>query len=164
MAKSFGLICFSVQWSNPVLWSHYGDRHAGIALGFEMPDAHLKKVDYAVKRAKSMLQGIIANIKSGNAEEEMQKLLFTKYHHWRYEAEMRCFLRLDPSTVESGNYFAEFSDSMQLREVIVGAMSDATRDEVSEVIAGLHSVEAFKARLAFNTFRVVKNRNQSLWT
>ena len=25
--QTIGVLCFSRGWSNPVLWSHYGDRH-----------------------------------------------------------------------------------------------------------------------------------------
>src|ERR1044071_6999084 len=31
-----GLLSFSEEWKNPVLWSHYADRHRGICLGFDM--------------------------------------------------------------------------------------------------------------------------------
>ena len=31
-----GLLCFSRHWRNPVLWSHYADRHRGICLGFDI--------------------------------------------------------------------------------------------------------------------------------
>jgi len=33
-----GLICFSRSWKNPLLWSHYAEKHAGIGLGFEIPE------------------------------------------------------------------------------------------------------------------------------
>ena len=33
--KTKGLICFSQDWGNPVMWSHCADRHRGICLGFE---------------------------------------------------------------------------------------------------------------------------------
>jgi hypothetical protein len=31
-----GVLCFSRSWRNPVLWSHYGDKHRGICLGFPL--------------------------------------------------------------------------------------------------------------------------------
>src|SRR5687767_14278862 len=33
-----GLLCFSRSWGNPVLWSHYADKHRGICLGFDVSD------------------------------------------------------------------------------------------------------------------------------
>lgn len=30
--REYGVLCFSRKWSNPVLWSHYADKHKGICL------------------------------------------------------------------------------------------------------------------------------------
>ncbi|NDP48093.1 MAG: DUF2971 domain-containing protein [Sulfuriferula multivorans] len=35
-----GLLCFSESWHNPVLWSHYADKHRGVCLGFDIPDEY----------------------------------------------------------------------------------------------------------------------------
>lgn len=50
MARDCGLLCFSLDWSNPVLWSHYADRHRGIALGFDVSEHILKPVVYRKTR------------------------------------------------------------------------------------------------------------------
>jgi hypothetical protein len=34
--QKYGALCFSRKWSNPMLWSHYSDKHKGICLGFEI--------------------------------------------------------------------------------------------------------------------------------
>jgi len=34
LARYSGILCFSSKWSNPVQWSHYGDRHKGLCLVF----------------------------------------------------------------------------------------------------------------------------------
>jgi hypothetical protein len=31
-----GLLCFSADWTNPVLWSHYAEKHRGVCLGFNL--------------------------------------------------------------------------------------------------------------------------------
>src|SRR5580658_7168634 len=33
-----GLLCFSRNWDNLLMWSHYGASHTGICLGFDIPD------------------------------------------------------------------------------------------------------------------------------
>ena len=33
--KIRGVLCFSRDWANPVIWSHYADSHRGLCLGFE---------------------------------------------------------------------------------------------------------------------------------
>lgn len=49
-------------------------------------------------------------------------------------------------------------------QVIVGAELECSRDEIKEALDHKHSeVEQFKARAAFKSFRVIKNRKQSMW-
>src|SRR5687768_11905572 len=35
---TLGALCFSQGCDNPVLWSHYADKHQGICLGFDIHD------------------------------------------------------------------------------------------------------------------------------
>lgn len=37
MCANRGVLCFSRGWHNPLLWSHYGDKHRGICLGSMCP-------------------------------------------------------------------------------------------------------------------------------
>ncbi|MCC7017080.1 MAG: DUF2971 domain-containing protein [Rhodospirillales bacterium] len=51
MAKKYGLLCFCATWSNPLLWSHYANRHEGICLGLDVRDDSVAEVDYVEKRS-----------------------------------------------------------------------------------------------------------------
>ena len=60
--------------------------------------------------------------------------------------------------------FAEFGEKLRLAEVIVGARSNITRGILQEALGNLEPfVDTLKARLAFKTFRVVRQRKASLW-
>jgi len=50
MAKRFGLLCFSKSWKSPLLWSHYGDRHKGVALEFDINEDIINEVSYKPDR------------------------------------------------------------------------------------------------------------------
>lgn len=50
MTKQFGLMCFSKRWRSPLLWSHYADRHKGVAIEVEVPDKYIAKVNYHPER------------------------------------------------------------------------------------------------------------------
>src|SRR5882757_7920951 len=50
LAERFGMLCLSLSWNNPLLWSHYANRHRGVALGFDISEEKLKKVCYVEKR------------------------------------------------------------------------------------------------------------------
>jgi hypothetical protein len=162
LAEQHGLLCFSADWHNPVQWSHYAEKHRGLCLGFDIPDGHLSKVIYSRKLLEVDAQRILTNRQLDF--ETATKLLLTKYSHWRYENEVRAFVNLHVLVPERGMYFAEFSDSLRLAKVIVGAESALTRLEVNEALGDLaSSVDVFKARLAFKSFKVVRQRMQELW-
>jgi hypothetical protein len=156
-----GLLCFSKRWRNPVIWSHYADGHRGLCLGFDVPDHLLVNVTYTRNRAKS--DKLFSNDQSVK-EREMTRLLSTKFSHWRYENEVRCFLSLDDKDPHNGYYFYAFSDVLSIKQVLVGADASVSRQEVEKALGDENAhVERIKMRVAFQTFRVVRNRNQSLW-
>lgn len=163
LALNRGLLCFSRDWHNPVQWSHYAAKHTGLCLGFDIPDKHLGEVVYSRRR-------LVAEAEAFRDPKQLdpeiaRRFLFTKYSHWRYENEVRCFVTLKDKDPETSLYFAEFSDNLRLKLVIVGALSSVTRETLQTALGDLSpSVETFKARLAFKTFRVVRQRDRKLWT
>jgi hypothetical protein len=48
--REYGLLCFSGNWSNPVLWSHYGASHYGMCIGFDVPIAMISPIGYVAER------------------------------------------------------------------------------------------------------------------
>ena len=77
---------------------------------------------------------------------------------------MRVFVRLDPTTETDGRYFYEFSDELKLSDVIVGAGSAITRQQISTALGNLAgTVKARKARLAFKSYLIVEQRQPNLW-
>jgi len=156
-----GLLCFSKRWRNPVLWSHYADGHQGLCLGFDVPDHFLMNVTYTTKRVKS--DKLFSNDQSVR-EREMTRLLSTKFSHWRYENEVRCFVGLEDKDPDSGHYFYAFSDDMKIQQVLVGAEASVSRQDVERALGDKNAhVQRLKTRASFQTFKVVRNRKQSLW-
>lgn len=163
LAQDTGLLCFSKNWSNPLMWSHYGGRHAGICLGFDVPEDSANDIKYVAGRASRKLLAAIDDGDAETADAAMRRLLYTKYRDWAYEAEVRVFVELDSACSEGGEFFLQFAPNLCLREVIVGPVCDATRADVEGALSGVSGVKCRKARLAYNSFRVVPNLNKALW-
>jgi hypothetical protein len=162
IARQYGILCFSRSWENPVQWGHYADRHQGLCLGFEVPDNLATIVSYAAKRL--LAKQVETLLSRGIDEELMRTLLTTKYSHWKYEKEVRLFAELLDKDPNDNLYFANFSENLKLNQVIVGARSNKTRSEIADALGTKNKdIEVFKARLAYKTFRVVRNRNEALW-
>ncbi len=149
-----GIICFCKGWSNPVIWSHYANKHRGIALGFDVPKKLVVPVEYRKTRrkfpelSKQNPKTLMGLVKTG---------LATKYHHWRYENEVRLFAEAKEKCTQTGLFFKPFDYDLQLREVILGAESNLkSRDFLSDT--GAEDLKVVTARLAFQSYRVVRQR------
>jgi hypothetical protein len=163
LAKLCGLICFSEAYSSPMIWCHYADRHKGMCLGFEIPKSDLTQVRYVPKRLRGKI-GVSRTITANEAKLAL-KLATYKHSEWSYEREWRAFVALT-NTQRSGElYFLPYAHNMVLREVVMGANSTASRQQVDDALGDLgDTVRPFKARPAFKTFKMTPNKMERLWT
>lgn len=151
MEQSNGILCFSRTKREPLLWSHYADKHRGMCLGFDVRDDTLKEVKYVSRR---LVLKSLRNLTKGTAI----KFLSTKYQGWSYEKEVRAFLSLEEKDERNGLYFADFGDGIKLKEVLVGPECKVKKKEIMARLRGYPNVRVIKTRLAFTKFSVVENR------
>ena len=155
MARQFGVICFSNGWHNPLLWSHYADKHRGICLGFEVPTDCLMKVKYTAHRLANKINTALSY--GGLNEDDIQEILSAKFKGWKYEDESRIFLMLEERDPTTGLYFTEFGNGLRLREVILGPRCKVTKAHIFARLRSLDpGVRVLKARLDFTQFGIVK--------
>jgi len=149
LARETGALCFSLSWLNPLMWSLYAARHHGLALGFDVNAGCVKEMRYLSARPSF-----------GRVDEDLaQTLLYTKYVDWQYEQEVRVYMKLNDKDPASGLYFAEFGNNLALREIIVGPLSSIKQSDLKTALGELWKhVQVTKARLAFNSFRMVKDQ------
>jgi hypothetical protein len=160
IAAQWGMVCFCRDWHEPVLWGHYAERHQGLCLGFEVAQARAVPVTYISKRVgPRCLEDAIASSQSADGPPSLAAM---KFANWRYENEVRLWARLDEKGADL--QFIPFSADMKLRSVHLGPRCDVTRAEITKALGKLASdVEIVATRLAFRTFRVVKQRDRSRW-
>jgi hypothetical protein len=117
-------------------------------LGFDVPDDGVQAVTY-VERPIHLTRVDFATA---------QRMLSTKYEHWRYEEEVRMSTTLEE---KSGSlYFYNFGENLRLAEIIVGAANRISKRRILQVLGSHgHGVQIVKARLAFDAFRVVEDEN-----
>lgn len=149
--QAHGVLCFSEDWIDPVLWSHYAEKHYGVALGFDVKKSVVKAVSYQPER----LAATLSSIKSVK-KEVAEALTHTKFESWGYEREWRILMPLEESEREGSLLFRDFDDSVRLREVILGPTSALNLSKVRRLVDHHHKdVVTFKARLAHLTFNIV---------
>jgi hypothetical protein len=146
-ATTTGMLCFSSDWRDPVIWAHYSDKHRGLCLGFDIPDEAPRKIEYISKRL---------SLPDRPQLNDATAWTYTKYENWSYEKEIRCCTTLD--TPSEGLYFMAFGESLKLVEVIAGARCSLARNEILEAIRPISNVRLIKARAGFRRFEIVKDR------
>jgi len=149
VARRFGVVCFSDDWRDPVYWSHYAERHRGIALGFDvLEDDFVLQVEYVENR-----------IEFPNREPEGRDVdifLGTKFESWQYERERRIMLKLTDADQDGGFWFERFGPKMALREVVLAPLCHEDITAIRASVDAVHrDVRTYRARLAEEFFCVI---------
>ncbi len=142
--KSFKVTSFSNEFDEILMWSHYGDKHGGICVGF-LSSAFASNDLMPVNYVKDFQPINYLEDKEGAFNYWMT----TKYKKWNYENEVRL---LNPTETE----FAYFDLSM-VTEIIFGCQVD--NDVIKETIAklvtyGYDHVNFYKIEQFDNEFKL----------
>lgn len=115
IGHNIGITCFSETYDNPLMWSHYTNKHKGFCVEYDIDmliknnpktAGQLLPVIYLDNRPifdKNMISAI--NIKSGkpviaeDANKYFTKVLVTKAKMWKYEKEWRLISKVDESRI-----------------------------------------------------------------
>jgi hypothetical protein len=155
-SQTLGLICLSDTWQNPVMWAHYGDKHYGVCLGFDVRDDLAKQVQYKPDRLKKMLDSTKPLL--GLDEEKIETVLLTKYRDWAYEREWRVFSSLKEPD-KNGKFYVDFDANMKLGSVILGARCLTSIADIVKIVGKVDQpVEIWKARAGFTKFEIVQQK------
>lgn len=161
--KTTAILCFSRNWDNILLWSHYGDSHKGICLGFDISEG-----DPGMNYDTDVLyQPNLLKIRSPQDLPDIaDRLSRTKHESWSYEQEVRMFVELNDPPDAKGLNWIEFGSHLVLKEVIIGAQCDpATSKKVKETVKKLYgdTVESWYAGMRTDAFLLVKQADPPYW-
>jgi hypothetical protein len=155
-ANTYGLLCFSKIYSNPVMWGHYAKNASGLVLGFDIPESdELMRVKYC--------NCFLEPPTKPDDEKFAISLFSTKAKDWEYEDEVRIFQKLSDAKCEfqtdAGKflYFEPFSTSMKLREILLGVDCKADQSTINAMKRYVTpDVEICRTVRSKNKFEIVK--------
>jgi hypothetical protein len=156
MAEHIGLLCFSKSWKSPLLWSHYANRHKGIALEFEVPNHVAHPIKYRRKRYILDIE-MIRKRQNGFDREQIEAIWMTKYVQWKYEDEVRILLRQSEFYKDKDLYFYGLGNEIHLTGAVLGPLCVITPVEIENRLPNGLQISVTKTRLAFRSFEVVRN-------
>ena len=133
----YGICCFSENYKNILMWSHYADNHKGICIEVhvdkilcDQEDIDIIKIDYI----KS-----IATI--ANPDVNVKSLLSKKLTPWKYEKEIRLFSNGKNVQKKIG----------KITKIILGpSISDKNKELISTYI-GDRNLKIVQAKINLNT-------------
>ncbi len=157
MAERIGLLCFSKSWKCPLLWSHYANRHKGIALEFEITNHVVHPINYRRKRYILDIE-MVRKRKNDFDREQIEAIWMTKYVQWKYEDEVRVLLRQSEFYKDKDLYFYDLGDEIHLTGAVLGPLCDITPAEIENRLPNGMRISVTKTRLAFRSFDVLRNR------
>lgn len=165
--ERYGVICFSKSYHDPVLWSHYADRHRGVALVFEIPDDKAIHIDYQPERFKLDVDTAIQ--RGGFDESDLSKLIATKFPSWYYENEVRMMCGLNDHFCQIDSkgkkvYFESISlesfglDPLKLIGLIRGTRCDLSSMDIASELLAADILSVQDTQLDLSSFRVIPGK------
>jgi Protein of unknown function (DUF2971) len=161
--KMRAILCFSRNWDNLLLWSHYGASHTGTCLGFDIPEG-----DPGANYDTDLLYQ--PNVLQIRCWEDVNpdlanRLLRTKHESWSYEQEVRMFASLDDPPDSNGLNWMEFGPRLVLKEAIIGAQCPprVSKDVEEAVRPYGNAVKCWWAGMRPDAFLLVKQDHPPEW-
>ena len=155
IAPKHGFICTSKTMASPLLWSHYSDKHKGMALVFNYPeDSSIIEVQYRRDRV-SINIGNDSDYLSA-LERAFPKLLCTKYDSWSYEKEVRFLIELKPINFEDNLYWQLLSGDIFVG-VILGCLCPEKEKDIHSLLvsAGFPNAHVSRAVMDPIQYRMI---------
>lgn len=94
-STSFGVACFAPDWAMPLMWSHYGNKHNGMCIAYEVDQINFPREEKNLKFSDHYVQYVTALPTICLSEvlfsphKVFPRILSTKHSDWAYEREWR---------------------------------------------------------------------------
>ena len=153
-----GIICLSDTISDPVLWSHYANKHQGVAfeVSYILDPERLVKMNYTNERPVFDANRLHdpAGIDK-YAWPLLNRLLRQKSPGWAYEREYRVFLELKSCDISGGHYFKPIPEHF-LTRVILGYKCPLEDLYVRKALdaKGLTETKVVRAKMCLETYSI----------
>jgi len=141
--NNYGICCFSKNYNEILMWSHYADNHSGICIEIEVDEVLCEEnnIDIIYIKYKRNIESIVTT------GVNVQELLSKKLNKWKYEKEVRVFCIGKNKRNKIG----------KITKVFLGCnYSDEGRKIIEEYI-GNKNIKIVKTDISFKTNRIVRS-------
>jgi hypothetical protein len=152
----WGIVSFSEQIFDPVVWSHYSDSHRGIALGFDyLLSESLLKINYPPVRPTVDIEKI-SSMSQSEQKAMLLRILSSKAPNWSYEQERRVVVELSRCERRGKHYFIKIPEDF-LKHVVLGINCQLSESDVKKAleISGFGDATVARARRCPTRYQVL---------
>lgn len=158
-----GALCFSSTWHDPLLWSHYADRHRGVCLAFDINSTLPKRMRYNAERLPELVPRLLRGSQAEQSEA-IELLYSTKFKRWEYESEWRLFATRNAEEAEGGIHFLPLEPQLKLKRVLLGVRFNSNVAAFQQVLREKYKgSEILHTRMAFKSYRIVRQKQEEIW-
>jgi hypothetical protein len=160
LGQDMGIICFSKEIKDPVLWSHYTNVHRGIAFEVNVnvsPDlvATLHEVDYDKPPITIPLQRL-PQMSNSELGELVMNFYKQKSRSWRYEQECRFVIDLKACRPDGGGFLWDKMPPTFITRAIIGFRSSIAEPYLRQALDlnGFQHTQILKAKRSLKTYDI----------
>lgn len=167
MNQRFGVVCFTENYDDPVLWGRYADGHRGVALVFEIPDNDAIRMNY---RSENLARDVATVMRRGGfAESDLSQWVSNQFPSLHYENEIRMVCTLSDHFCQMGRtgekiYFETLSldsfgtDSLKLVGLVRGIRCDLKPTDIAGELLAVDTLPVYDTYLNSESFRVISDK------
>ena len=128
-----GIVSFAERSTCPLMWSHYGDQHRGVCIGYTVPARAIVDIHKVKYRGSRLVRAgsVVAMLEGCEAarHDVDEAVLLRKAGSWRYEREWRLFgaLGLQDSPLEMENVIFGMRCTEAAKYAVMKAMEGRAR-------------------------------------
>ncbi len=130
LATTMALFCCSTAWKSSLLWSHYADRHRGIALELDVDDKLITHIEYRKNRTRVDKSIMDAQLQINPGRALGSRIMATKSIDWAHEHEARIQFDIRNLDQTKKPFFASFNEQIRLIGVILGPLCSLTSEDI----------------------------------
>jgi hypothetical protein len=159
-SQSMGVICFSKNINDPVLWSHYTNVHRGIAFEVDVNvNANLVSDLHEVEYDKPPIVIPFQRYKQMTDNElrhEIRNLHKQKSASWHYEQECRLVIGLETCRPCGGSFLWDKMPPAFISGAIIGFRSSVGEQYLRQALDlnGFQHTRIFKAKRSLETYEI----------
>ena len=146
--RKFGIICFSGDITDPVLWAHYADNHKEVAFEVDYlnDSGTLHEVQYTQERPVFDANHLAdPTTLEDHMKPIIDKMLYQKAPGWAYEKEYRVHISFDTCSRSGGSYFLPIPDAFVTR-VVLGFDCPLEEDYIAAALSDVGMIDTTVVR------------------